>query len=145
MVELKKPNQFYKLEPKPCSKSWNKDIQHIYYKTFSWLILFDIRKIEKSYMLCNSILILWTKSGPFVLSLFPFSWLGHQIKIWNLIFSKIFRENQIWFGKTGSGFGLSMVELHRSQLIQLQEPEYPFLGNWGMMNPNITAILLHHL
>ncbi len=35
--------------------------------------------------------------------------------------------------------------LHRYQLIQLQEPEYPFLGNWGMLNPNITAILLHHL
>jgi hypothetical protein len=38
----------------------------------------------------------------------------------------------------------NIVGLHRSQLIKLQEPEYPVLGNWGMLNPNITIIFLSH-
>ncbi len=39
----------------------------------------------------------------------------------------------------------SLRALHRSQIIQLQEPEYPFLGNWAMLDPNIIAIFLSHL
>jgi hypothetical protein len=41
--------------------------------------------------------------------------------------------------------GKLFQKLYKSQLIKMQEPEYLFLGNWGMLNPNITAIFLSHL
>ncbi len=30
--------------------------------------------------------------------------------------------------------------LHKSQLIKMQEPEYPFRGNWGMLNHSFFSI-----